>query len=134
MRLPSLPAPVRYWLPPFLWAALIFTVSSMHKVPTPEVPGVPMDKVVHATEYGIFGVLLFRAFHRGAQLTLRGSLVLTACFAALFAASDESHQFFVGRDCEWGDLIADSIGGTLAACVTAFYHSKIATRTETRTS
>ena len=89
---------------------------------------VPMDKVLHGLEYLIFGVLLFRAFHRGAELSLGWCVFCTAFFAAAFALSDETHQFFVGRDCEWGDLVADSMGGVLGACAMAFFYSRFHTR------
>lgn len=87
-----------------------------------------MDKVCHAAEYGILGALLFRAFHLGEQLPLTTCVLLTAFFAATFAFSDESHQFFVGRECEWGDVAADCVGGTLGTFVMAFYHSRIKRR------
>ena len=124
---------LRFWIPPFFWAALIFAGSSIQHPPTPNVPGVPMDKVAHATEYGIFGALLFRGFHRGAQLPLANSVILTAFFAMAYGFSDETHQFFVGRDCEWGDVVADSVGGALGAFVTAFYQARIKRRIELST-
>ena len=105
-----------YWLPIVAYAALIFFLSSQSQSSIQflvfiHVPN--FDKVLHLAEYGAFGLLLARAFSGGGtafspRQAVAGALII----AALYGASDELHQFFVPtRACEWGDWIADSIGG-----------------------
>ncbi len=52
---------VRYWLPVILYVGLIFGASS---VPGRDIPTLfpGSDKLEHLTEYGLFGLLLGRAF------------------------------------------------------------------------
>lgn len=117
--------PVRYWLPPFLWASLIFILSSLHTIPTPSVPGVSMDKVAHATVYAILAGLCFRAFATGEQFPARWAALLSALFATAYGATDEIHQSFVaGRACEGGDLVADAAGAIVAAAFCAWWRAR----------
>jgi VanZ family protein len=102
------------------WAALIFAGSSIPMPPQPpEVKAFPWDKFAHAIEYAVFGWLLFRAFLAAEQFSVRRSAWLAILFAAMYGLSDETHQFFVGRDCDWGDLIADIVGATAAGVALA---------------
>jgi VanZ family protein len=97
------------WAPPVLYAALIFYLSSRSTF-----PGVPsvvfdFDKVIHATEYGIFAALLLRA---------TGSPWISLLIAALYGVSDEVHQLFVpGRDSSVFDALADTFGAGLVCLV-----------------
>lgn len=103
------------WLPVIIWCALIFTLSSFSKLPAP--PSGISDKHEHFVFYGVLGLLFLRAFAKGqwTRVTL-GLALLAALATAAYGATDELHQYFVpGRDCEWGDLIADSLGGLTAA-------------------
>ena len=107
-----------YWAPVAAYAGLIFFLSSLsqssiHFLLFLHVPH--FDKVAHLGEYGAFGLLLARAFFAGgAAFTPRQSVAGALIVAALYGASDEFHQFFVPtRACEWGDWIADSVGGFL---------------------
>jgi VanZ family protein len=67
------------------------------------------DKILHAFEYGILGILLYRAFN---QMTgpLESMGLAMICVIA-FGISDEIHQWFVpGRQADVWDLVADSLG------------------------
>ncbi|MDH5562898.1 MAG: VanZ family protein [Nitrospirota bacterium] len=69
------------------------------------------DKLAHGLEYGILGILLFRAF----QKTTHGmrSISLAIICAVAFGLSDEIHQWFVPhRQADIWDLLADTIGAT----------------------
>jgi VanZ family protein len=98
------------WLPVVLWAALIFTFSS--------IPGLStglgtwdtiLRKGAHITEYAILGALLLRAFEREAPALAAG---------IAYAASDELHQHFVrGRHASPVDVAIDAIGITLGMLV-----------------
>lgn len=111
------------WLPAFLCAAVIFYLSSRPSsaLPSPWFPH--MDKFVHAGEYGLFAILLFRAmtwpryagFRKGRLLHI--SLWVIA-ISSLYALSDEIHQIYVpGRSSGFGDLAADVIGSLMAISV-----------------
>ncbi len=133
----SLRALVRYWLPPILWAAVIFAASSDlfssgHTAPLLEtiitaILGHPLQpaqfdaihfvvrKGAHLAEYGILGALLFRAL-RGSRAGWDARWSAAAVIlAALFAATDEWHQMFVpSRTASAWDALVDTIGAALA--------------------
>jgi VanZ family protein len=98
------------WLPVVLWAALIFTFSSIPSLST----GLGtwdtiLRKGAHITEYAILGMLLLRALEREA-------LALAAGIA--YAATDEFHQHFVrGRHGAPVDVAIDAIGVCLGMLV-----------------
>ena len=106
---------IRYWLPVLAWAVFIFSFSSIPNPPVPHAPGLHMDKILHMIGYGMLGALLFRAFAKGEKMGNQLCVVLTILFSTAYGMSDETHQFFVGRDCDLGDLIADFAGATIAA-------------------
>ena len=92
-----------HWLPVVLWAALIFTLSSIPSLSTGlGIWDLILRKCAHATEYAILAVLLVRALEReGPALAL----------GVLYAASDEVHQAFVrGRHASPIDVAIDTIG------------------------
>ncbi len=95
---------LRAWLPPLLWAALIFALSSRPSLGQSPFGGA--DKLAHLGLYGVFGVLLGRA----GGLTGASSLALLAC-GLVYAASDELHQAWVpGRTPDAVDWMADAAG------------------------
>ena len=110
-----------YQAPAILYAAVIFFMSSL---PGSEMPDMPFrfgDKLVHALEFGLFGMLLFRAFRF--PHSHPNPFRMTLLFGILFAASDEIHQLFVpGRFCEVVDFLADSTGLALFAWISMRMH------------
>jgi VanZ family protein len=105
----------RFWLPPFLYLALIFVLSSLSQPPIP--PGISGDSL-HFPEYAILGFLLARAFHSalGFQKPALSAFLALAC-SVLWGATDEFHQAFVpGRVPDLGDLAHDAIGATVGMC------------------
>ena len=100
---------VRYWLPPFLYAALIFFLSSL---PGKKYPYTffSADKLIHVVEYAVLGYLVARAF--GYDLHERQILfVRSFVICVLYAISDELHQWFVpNRVVSFMDLLADITG------------------------
>ncbi len=117
---------LRFWLPPFLWAVLIFCGSSLAsgQSPAPLLPGLYWDKVGHEIEYAVLGALLCRAFVRQEGFGLTAAILLSVLFGALYGASDEVHQLFVpGRMCEAGDVIADGSGSFIGAVVCALFRA-----------
>jgi VanZ family protein len=91
------------WLPVIVWAAVIFTFSSIPSLST----GLGtwdtiLRKGAHLTEYAVLGGLLYRALGRE-------SLALAVGIA--YAATDELHQYFVrGRHASPVDVAIDAVG------------------------
>ena len=98
------------WLPVIVWAAVIFTFSSIPSLST----GLGtwdtiLRKGAHVTEYAVLGGLLYRALGREA-------LALATCIA--YAATDELHQHFVrGRHASPVDVAIDALGVALGMLV-----------------
>ena len=91
------------WLPVVIWAAVIFTFSSIPSLST----GLGtwdtiLRKGAHLTEYAVLGGLLFRALGREA---------LALAVGIAYAATDELHQYFVrGRHASPVDVAIDAVG------------------------
>lgn len=103
-----------FWLkvPAILYAALIFSLSSLTKTPPIEIPIWNVDKLVHMLEYTIFGILLVLAF-RSDQIgkPMRRANFQSIILGVLYGLTDEIHQYFVpGRTSSLADLGADALG------------------------
>ena len=91
------------WLPVVVWAAVIFTLSSIPSLST----GLGtwdtiLRKGAHLTEYAVLGALLYRAL---------GRELLALAVGLAYAASDELHQHFVhGRHASPLDVAIDAVG------------------------
>jgi VanZ family protein len=105
----------RWWLLVAAYVALIFILSAQ---PGLKLPGTwaYRDKVAHLTEYGILGLLVWRAARATwpEQKPLnRALLVWMGCMA--LGAMDEKFQAGIpGRDSSVYDWFADSTGALLA--------------------
>jgi len=98
--------------PLILYAALIFGVSSIPKLPTPDIGITFIDKIAHFLEYAVFIILALRAFVQPPIAAKGYRLYLIGMLAALvYAVADEYHQSYVpGRTADWYDVVADSLG------------------------
>jgi VanZ family protein len=91
------------WLPVLVWAAVIFTFSSIPSLST----GLGtwdtiLRKGAHLTEYAVLGGLLYRAL---------GREPLALAVGIAYAATDELHQYFVrGRHASPVDVAIDAVG------------------------
>ena len=110
-----------YWLPVILYVGLIFSASS---IPGRDVPVLfpYMDKLEHLAEYGLFGLLLGRAFRFtvGGQ---RGRLwaFATVCLGGLIGALDELYQRLTpGRMSDIRDWAIDFAAVLLAVILTQY--------------
>lgn len=103
------------WGPAVLWAAMIFGLSSMSRLPAP--PGFLTDKHAHVGTYGVLAALLVWGLtDRSPARTTWATAAAAVALAALYGASDEWHQSFVpGRDVSALDLAADTAGAAIAA-------------------
>lgn len=109
---------VRYWLPVILYVGMIFVLSAQPGL-RPPFQFEMADKVAHICEYGGLGVLLARALTTVPRLRsiLVASLVAVAVGTGI-GASDEIFQSSVpNRDSSVFDLIADTVGLSLAQLV-----------------
>jgi len=118
----NIPRLIFLWLPVILWAAFIFYGSSL---PGDEIPkiDVPLaDKLYHFAEYLILGFLLMKALiNSEINIDLAKLTVLSIIIAAVYAASDEWHQFYVSqRTPDIIDLIVDLTG----ICAGVFLYRK----------
>ena len=103
------------WAPVVLYMAFIFGLSSIHNPPKP--PGGVTDKDLHIALYTGLGTLIVRALAGGwrRRVTLRMA-ALAVLITVLYGVSDEMHQYFVvGRTADVYDVLADLIGGSIAA-------------------
>ena len=104
----------KYWLPVIVYAAFIFSLSSVSKPPAPQLfPH--CDKVYHILEYTVFGFLMLRALFYSKEgfkgIDLR-FLAILLCLA--YGITDEIHQHFIPqRTMELMDIISDGIGAYL---------------------
>jgi hypothetical protein len=94
------------WLPVVVWAAFIFTLSSIPHLGTGfGFWDTVLRKGAHLSEFAVLGALLLRALPREAPALIAG---------ILYAASDELHQHFVGgRHASPLDVLLDSAGVAL---------------------
>jgi VanZ family protein len=98
------------WLPVFVWAAVIFTFSSIPSLSSGlGAWDTVLRKGAHVTEYAILGALLYRALGREA---------LALAVGIAYAGTDELHQHFVrGRHASPVDVAIDAVGLSLGMLV-----------------
>lgn len=115
-----------YQLPLILYAALILTVSSISRLPTPDLGIAYLDKLAHFCEYFIFLVLMFRALSNP-PFSLKGfaGYSLAVILSIVFAGIDEYYQSLIPRrQADIYDLIADSTGIILGAVLLFLIHRR----------
>ncbi len=115
----------KYWTPVFLYCALIIFLSSQSN-PSRHLPSFLSDlgdKLAHGIEFGILGILLFRAFHQTTRTAVSISLAIVG--AIIFGISDELHQWFVPhRHADLWDVVADSFGAAFFVFLWIFLTTK----------
>lgn len=100
------------WLPVILWAALIFSFSTIKQAKVSDFFfwDYIVKKTAHVTEYAIFYALIFRATKK--------NWIAAYLLVLLYSASDEFHQHFViGRTATPLDLGFDLSGANISAYV-----------------
>jgi len=107
-----------YIFPACAYGGLIFYLSSL-SFPPEEVPSFwGLDKIIHFTEYYIFGYLIFRCFAHWKNIAFRQrhAILWTISIGVFYAMTDEWHQSFVpGRDPSVWDMLFDALGVAFAA-------------------
>jgi hypothetical protein len=116
-RVRRAPGFLSLWLPPVLYLAAIFVISSEPRPLIAPPDWLGADKVAHFMAYAGLGVLLCRAY-LGSGLAGSAAFWLSALTASLYGASDEWHQSFVpNRSADAADWLADSLGAMLGAAL-----------------
>ena len=98
------------------WMMLIFILSSQ-----PSLPAVSFflgaDLLLHAVFYAILCVFLARSF-TDPRIRNWNRVILLTVLVTAYGITDEYHQFFVpGRNVSIWDVLADGVGGFLAAAM-----------------
>jgi VanZ family protein len=127
----------RYWLPPVLWMAVMFGLSTdvfaaehtgkvLRYVVSAVAPSVTyeqytllhhlMRKAAHLTEYALLACLLLRAFRADTAIAWRWRwAILSWLLTAGYACLDESHQALTqSRTSAASDSALDMCGGFIA--------------------
>jgi VanZ family protein len=116
---------LKFWFPVLVYCCIIFGASSIPSVQFPSAfPNV--DKLIHAMEYGFLAVLFSRAVREtSARASLPLVFAITLYFVVFYGITDEFHQSFVpGRSADLNDLLADTVGGAIAAVSYLFWKQK----------
>jgi len=118
-----------YWAPVFGYAALIFYFSAQSH-PEEQLPQFLMqqisDKVLHAAEYAVLGILCYRGFRWAAgPAAARQAMLLSIAVASAYAVTDEVHQFFVpSREASSWDWVADTIGAGIGSISWSYFSER----------
>lgn len=105
------------WLPPVLWAGLIFFVSAQPKETFEKLglSGTLLSIAGHLITYFVLMSLLVLAFRFGSRVPQRWAYVLSFLLVAFYGLSDEYHQSFVpGRTATIADWLVDLMGAGMA--------------------
>lgn len=110
---------LKYWLPPIIWGVAIFSVSAntVAKVSTVYWQDFIAHKSAHIVEYGILGILIYRALL--SEGVKRGEAILYAVLlCGFYGTTDEFHQSFTpGREPRIRDILIDTIGALVAILI-----------------
>ena len=119
---------VKYYIPSYLYAGLIFALSSYPLVVPTTLPTFS-DKWIHFFEYGIFGLLLARSYlHAGRSIFKKHIIIFAFLTGVIIAFLDECYQNSVPhRGFEIFDLSADILGSLTGAIL---YKSRLLSRKE----
>ncbi len=105
-----------------LWAAIIISISSIPRLPVPDMHlGFRLDYVIH---FGIYFVLslfvfLWKADKKG-YLNIKQYFVVIMLWC-VFAVADETHQLWIpGRTFAWQDMLSNILG-FISGIVLALY-------------
>lgn len=116
---------IKYWAPVLLYCGIIVYVSSL-SYPSRNLPSFfssLSDKLVHGVEYGILGILLYRAL---CHTTRINQTIRVAIFCAVvFGITDELHQWYVPhRHADLWDVVADTAGAIFFIAAWVFIMKK----------
>lgn len=125
MTTPTSRLPIPNWL--LLWGPVIVYMAAillLSAQSSPPAPASVSDKVLHAIEYGVLALLVFRAVSGGLPVVVDARRAgLTMLITVAYAASDELHQLFVPqRNSDLRDFLADAAGAAIAVIACWAWH------------
>lgn len=140
------------WIPVVVWITVIFLFSAQNADNSTQTSSLPAEilagffepsfeefddayknmlldrcqfivrKLAHFSVYTVLGILTYNAFRGFEKLSLRLSMLFSALFCLIYAASDEVHQYFVpGRNCQLRDVLIDFSGAVLGIALTVLF-------------
>ncbi len=92
----------------YIWAVILFTLTSIPKLHSPIDDSLNIDKLAHFIVYLIFAHLFMKMFDKNQYLK---KLKLLTILAILIPIFDELHQILIpGRSFSYFDILADFLG------------------------
>lgn len=119
-----------FWLPPLLWAAMIFKFSS-GSVPSAS-DNFWLDFIIkktgHIILFASLAALIYRGFI-GYGMDRKKAAILSVVFSFLYGVSDEFHQMFTqGREAKPRDVVIDGFGASITMFLFYKYADKLPKR------
>ena len=106
-----------YLLPPFLYMALIFGLSSIERWGALPPALRAQDKSIHLLEYGLLGWLWYRAL-APTSMHATSCLLIATLLSGIYGLTDEAHQYHVpGRYADPYDVLANFTGALVGAAL-----------------
>jgi VanZ family protein len=110
---------------------IIFSLSSIPPKSIPKIgTELPIDKVVHFIEYGIFGFLLFKSLHSLNRLKIWQIIMMVIFSGAIIGALDESYQSLTKRTPSVYDWLADVTG--VVCIILIIIYKRVAVKEKTK--
>jgi len=92
----------------YIWAVILFTLTSIPKLQTPIDDSLNIDKLAHFIVYLIFAFLFMKMFDENQYIQ---KLKILSVLAVIIPILDESHQILIpGRSFSYYDILADFLG------------------------
>lgn len=124
---------LKLWLPPIIWALLIFKLSSssVPQVSRSYWPNFAVMKSAHVIFFGILSILLYRALNLQG-LSKKKSAIFSVLITILYGISDEFHQMFTqSREARLRDVLFDGLGASIAIYCAYNFISKLPNKLKT---
>lgn len=110
-----------FWSPAVVWMALIYFLSSFHKLQASPVnwQDFVVRKAAHFLEYAILSILYYRGLKNTTKLSFKKILIFSFALTVFYALTDELHQTKVyGRTGRPFDIGVDTFGAFLGLILT----------------
>ncbi|MDZ4695393.1 MAG: VanZ family protein [Deltaproteobacteria bacterium] len=114
------------WIPPLIWAAAVFVLSSLPGSSLPDLGFAMQDKFAHSLVFATLAALVLRALggtrFQSKPLVAMG---IAVAIATAYGVSDEFHQSFVPRRSpDVLDVVADSFGALMGVVAFAAWSGR----------
>ncbi|HPG31147.1 MAG TPA: VanZ family protein [bacterium] len=115
---------ILYFIPSVLYAAAIFTVSSIDRPALIKPPFPYFDKAAHFIEFAGFTFVLFFSITKSFdKINFKKKIFFAVMLSVIYAVTDEIHQSFtIYRKAEILDWAADAAGSAASGLMLVLYH------------